>query len=33
VLFEGLGKLLVLLDALETEGVAPSPAPLPAARG
>lgn len=37
VLFEGLGKLLVLLDALELEGVgegvAPSPAPLPAARG
>lgn len=33
VLFEGLGKLLVLLDALETEGVAPSPAPMPAARG
>jgi flagellar biosynthesis protein FlhF len=37
VLFEGLGKLLVLLDALELEGVgegvASSPAPLPAARG
>lgn len=33
VLFEGLGKLLVLLDALETEGVAPSPAPMPTARG
>jgi flagellar biosynthesis protein FlhF len=36
VLFEGLGKLLVLLDALELEGVgegvAPSPAPMPAAR-
>lgn len=34
VLLEGLGKLLVLLDALETEGMAaPSPAHLPAARG
>lgn len=34
VLLEGLGKLLVLLDALETEGVAaPSPAHTPAARG
>jgi flagellar biosynthesis protein FlhF len=36
VLFEGLGKLLVLLDALELEGVgegvAPSPTPMPAAR-
>ncbi|MFS2033439.1 flagellar biosynthesis protein FlhF [Polaromonas sp. CT11-55] len=34
VLLEGLGKLLVLLDALETEGVEqPLPAHTPAARG
>lgn len=34
VLLEGLGKLLVLLDALETEGVdSPLPAHMPAARG